>query len=79
MSGGPRRNLVIEIIAAGVFLALALLGIWVAPHFLEAGYLAHGVWDLSHHPRGIQTKIMTWWPPFCLIYDWMIAGFIHLR
>lgn len=73
---GRKREMLIEFGNIGLTIALALLGLWVAPYWLAAGYLAHGLWDALHHPRGIQTKIPSWYVPLCLIYDWIVAGFI---
>jgi chromate transport protein ChrA len=69
-----RPNIVrLEIAAAAVFVVLALLGLWVHPLALVASYVLHGVWDLVHHERGIPTQIVGWYPPVCVIYDWIIG------
>ncbi len=75
---GRKRELLIEIGNMVMTFAFALLGLWVAPYWLAVGYFAHGLWDAIHRPRGIQTKIPLWYVPFCMSYDWMIAGFIIL-
>ena len=75
---GRRREMLIEFGNIGLTIALALLGLWVAPAWLAAGYFAHGLWDAVHHPRGVQTKIPHWYVPFCLIYDWIVGGFVLL-
>ena len=61
-----------------VFSALAVWGIWRSPLYLAAGYLAHGLWNLAHHRKEARMGIPAWWPPFCLVYDWVIAGAIFL-
>ena len=63
-----------ELTAAGVFIALALLGLWSAPAFIAVGLILHGFWDLAHRPRGIPTKIPSWYPAFCAAYDFVFAG-----
>lgn len=65
-----------EIPVAGLFFVIAGLGLQVSPLFLVLGYAAHGFWDLLHHPKAIKTKVVSWYPPFCAIYDWLVAGFI---
>jgi hypothetical protein len=60
-------------------MALATLGVWRSPLFLAVGYLAHGLWDLAHHQKGIPTRVTAWWPPFCLAYDWVMAGALCLQ
>ena len=77
LSTEQRRHAVIEAIAASAFFVLAVLGLWLTPFLLVAGYLGHGIWDIAHHPRGIHTKIATWWPPFCLVYDWVVGTFLY--
>lgn len=79
LSTGRTPQVLMEGLAACAFIALATLGIWRTPLFLVAGYLAHGLWDLAHHRKGFPTQIVAWWPPFCLIYDWVLAGAICLR
>ena len=75
---GRRREALIETVMVALFFVLAILGLWVTPDFLVAGYVAHGAWDALHHPKAVQTKVVSWWPPFCLVYDWIIGGFIFL-
>ena len=79
LSTGRREPIWMEGLAACAFIALAALGLWRSPLFLIVGYLAHGLWDLAHHRSGLQTRITAWWPLFCLVYDWVIAGAICLR
>ncbi len=75
---GRRREIMIEISGMFFFLALAVFGLWFSPIFLIAGYLAHGVWDIIHNPKIIQTEVVEWYKVLCLVYDWIIAGFILL-
>ena len=73
---GHRREILVEIVISVFFFVLAILGLWVAPFFLVIGYFAHGIWDVLHHQKAIQTKMVSWWPFFCLFYDWTVGGFI---
>lgn len=79
LSAKRTQQVLVEGLAACAFIALATLGAWRSPLFLVVGYLAHGLWDLAHQQQGIPTRIAVWWPPFCLVYDWVIAGAICLR
>lgn len=65
---------VLELTAAGSFIALALLGLWSAPAFIAVGLILHGFWDLAHRPRGIPTRLPSWYPAFCAAYDFVFAG-----
>ena len=79
LSAGRTSQVLMEGFAACAFIALATLGVWRSPRFLVIGYLAHGLWDLAHHRGGPPSRIAAWWPPFCLVYDWVIAGAVCLR
>ena len=79
LSAGRTPQVLMEGLAACGFIALAMLGVWRSPFFLVIGYLAHGLWDLAHHRGGLKSRIAVWWPPFCLVYDWVLAGAICLR
>lgn len=64
--------------AAGcaLFLALALLGLWLSWWFLVAGLALHGGWDVLHHGERGQGVIPRWYVPFCAAYDWVLALFV---
>jgi hypothetical protein len=69
----------LELFVASGFITLALLGLWVAPVFISVGLILHGIWDLTHRPKGVTTKIPSWYPPFCAGFDFVFAGvFIYL-
>lgn len=70
---GRRGVIVAEVVQAAVFFGIALAGLWGSTWYLVFGYFAHGVWDLLHHSRGIQTKHPGWYVHFCFVYDWMIS------
>ncbi|NJD77827.1 MAG: hypothetical protein FIB08_12155 [Candidatus Methanoperedens sp.] len=76
LSDGRRREIIIEISAMTFFIALAVLGIWISPYFLIAGYLLHGLWDIIHSPGIIQTEVVEWYKVLCMVYDWIMAVFI---
>lgn len=63
------------VVALG-FVGLGLIGIWISPYFLAAGWILHAIWDLLHHKHVLKTKTEEWYPPFCLSYDLVVAGFI---
>ena len=78
-SDGRPAIVILELVAGTVFIVLALLGLWLAPMFIAAGLVLHGVWDLAHRPRAIPTKLPAWYPPFCAAYDFVFAGvFLYL-
>lgn len=76
---GRPAIMILELSVATGFITLALLGLWVAPMFIAAGLVLHGIWDLLHSPRGVKTKLPAWYPPFCAAFDFLFAGiFLYL-
>lgn len=73
-SDGRVSIVILELSVATAFIVLALLGLWLAPAFIAVGLILHGIWDLLHRPRGITTKIPSWYPPFCAAFDFVFAG-----
>ncbi len=73
-SDGRLSIVILELSVATGFLVLALLGLWQAPLFVGVGLILHGIWDLLHRPRGITTKLPSWYPPFCAAFDFVFAG-----
>ena len=73
---GSRKAILTESFVAGVFLLIAAFGLLASPLVLVGGYVIHGFWDLLHHPKAIETKVVRWYPPFCAVYDWAIAVYI---
>lgn len=71
---GRLSIMIIELTAATAFVVLALFGLWIAPLFIAVGLVLHGLWDIAHRPRGITTRLPTWYPPFCAAYDFVFAG-----
>ena len=73
--GGPRKNIALEIGVASIFVVLALLGQWVFPAAIGIGLVLHGIWDILHNPRMVETSVPRWYPPACAIYDFTMAFF----
>ena len=73
-SDGRLAIVIIELTVGTGFIVLALLGLWQAPVFLAIGLVLHAFWDLAHRPRGITTKLPSWYPPFCAAFDFVFAG-----
>jgi hypothetical protein len=69
LQDGRSSALGIEVVGVALFAALATVALdRDAAWPLAAGYFGHGLWDLVHHRRGIDTA-MPWWVPGCLGYD----------
>jgi hypothetical protein len=75
ISDGRILNVFAEVVAAGGFLGIAVLGL-SSSMVLALGYFGHGLWDILHHPRAVKTSVKKWYPPACLAFDWLLGLFI---
>ncbi len=73
---GRLKQISIELAGILFFLGLAVAGLKLWPYALAAGFFLHGFWDAAHHARDIQTKMVRWWRPSCMAYDWVVGAFI---
>ena len=73
-SDGRPSIVILELSVATVFIVFALLGVWASSLFIAVGLVLHGLWDLTHRPGGVRTKLPAWYPPFCAAYDFVFAG-----
>lgn len=76
LAHGRRRVLLLETLLMIAFAACAILGLWYSYTLLALGYLAHGAWDLLHHPHRAGAPAGRWFPPLCLVYDLLVGAFI---
>ena len=80
LQDGRSSALGVEVVGVALFAAVATVAlvrevVWL----LAAGYFGHGLWDLIHHRRGIDTAMPWWWVPGCLGYDAVLGAYILLR
>ena len=77
VADGRVWTLAIEFPVAGAFMFAGTAALWAnSPVLLAAGYAAHGLWDLVHHPRAVASPVKRWYPPFCVVFDLVAAAFI---
>lgn len=77
IADGRVTKLLVEFLVAGAFLFVAVAALWAdSPALLAGAYIAHAVWDVLHHPRGVSVPVKNWWPPFCVAFDLLCAAFI---
>lgn len=80
VASGSVSELLLEFTVAGAFMLVAAVALWVeSPVVLAAGYAAHGLWDLVHHPRAVTTPVRGWYPPFCVLFDVVMTGYVLIR
>ena len=77
VADGRRRVLVVEICVTTVFVLLGAAGITGPLWLLVVGYAGHGVKDLWQHRTSFVANTR-WWPPFCLVVDWVVAAVLAL-
>jgi hypothetical protein len=67
--GASRRTLIIEIVVAGGFLLVAVLGFRRNFWLTVAALIGHGVFDFVHRFLIDNPGVPHWWPRFCLAFD----------
>jgi hypothetical protein len=78
--GGDGRWKVIAVetgVASG-FIILAATAITGTPWLLVIGLAGHGVKDLWQHRTHFVANTR-WWPPFCCVVDFVVAGIIAVE
>ena len=73
VADGRRNVVIVEVVVAALFIAVAALGVTASPWLLVAGFFAHGCKDLWQHRTGF-VRGTRWWPPFCAAVDWVAAA-----
>ena len=74
------RALVIaaESTVAAAFVVVAAAAVTGSPWLLVVGLAGHGLKDLWQHRRQFVANTR-WWPPFCLVVDWVVAAIIAVE
>jgi hypothetical protein len=67
--GASRNTLLIEILVACGFAAVAVLGYRKSAWFVVAALVGHGIFDYFHHFAIDNPGVPRWWPGWCLAYD----------
>ena len=73
VADGRPPVIVVECVVAAVFVVLAAAGVTGSAWLLVVGFLGHGLKDLWQH-RSHYVADTRWWPPFCLVVDWVVAA-----
>jgi len=73
VADGRPPVIVVECVVAAVFVVLAAAGVTGSAWLLVVGFLGHGLKDLWQH-RSHYVANTRWWPPFCLVVDWVVAA-----
>jgi hypothetical protein len=74
--GASTQALVLECLAAAVFVVAAATGFRWSLWVVVVALAAHGVFDLVHAAVISNPGVPAWWPEFCLAYD--VAAALYL-
>jgi hypothetical protein len=74
-----KRTLTIEIVVAGGFLLVAVLGYRRNFWLVVAALVGHGVFDCVHRFFIDNPGVPHWWPGFCLAFDALLGVFLTVH
>jgi hypothetical protein len=75
VADGRPKVIAIESSVAFAFVVVAAAAVTGSPWLLVAGLAGHGCKDLWQH-RSHFVANTRWWPPFCMVVDWVVAAII---
>jgi hypothetical protein len=75
VADGRARVIAVESGVASAFVVVAAAAITGSPWLLVAGLAGHGLKDLWQHRTHFVANTR-WWPPFCMVVDWVAAAII---
>ena len=75
VADGRPSVMAVESGVAGVFVVLAAMGVTRPAWLLVLGFTGHGLKDLWQERRHYVANTR-WWPPFCLVVDWVVAALL---
>jgi hypothetical protein len=78
VADGRPKVIAVESSVASIFVVIAAIAITGSAWLVVIGLLGHGVKDLWQHRRQFVANTR-WWPPFCLVVDWVVAAIIAIE
>ncbi|HEY6396328.1 MAG TPA: hypothetical protein VIX82_02625 [Solirubrobacteraceae bacterium] len=78
VADGRAAVIAVETSVAGIFVVVAAAAVTGSPWLLVVGLTGHGLKDLWQH-RSQFVANTRWWPPFCLVVDWVAAAIIAVE
>src|SRR5918999_2797655 len=75
VADGRPRVIAVEATIAAAFVVVAAAGVTGPAWLLVVGLTGHGFKDLWQHRRHFVANTR-WWPPFCLVVDWVAAAIL---
>lgn len=74
--GGSTEALLLEMLVAGLFLAMAVVGFRRNLWWVVVALAGHGVFDMVHHLVIENRGVPVYWPGFCAAYDVVAGGIL---
>ena len=78
VADGRPRVIAAEASVASIFVIVAAAAVTRSPWLLVAGLAGHGLKDMWQHRHHFVANTR-WWPPFCLVVDWVVAAIIAIE
>ena len=75
VADGRPKIIATESVVTFAFVIVAAAAVTGSPWLLVAGMVGHGLKDLWQH-RSHFVANTRWWPPFCLVVDWVVAAIL---
>ena len=75
VADGRPKVIAVESSVTFAFVVVAAAAVTGSPWLLVAGMAGHGLKDLWQH-RSHFVANTRWWPPFCMVVDWVVAAII---
>jgi hypothetical protein len=75
VADGRPKVIVAESAVASVFVVVAAIAVTGSVWLIVVALVAHGLKDLWQHRRRFVANTR-WWPPFCVVVDWIAATFV---
>jgi hypothetical protein len=75
VADGRAKVIAVETGVAFAFVLVAAAAVTGSPWLLVVGLAGHGLKDLWQH-RSHFVANTRWWPPFCMVVDWVVAAII---
>jgi hypothetical protein len=72
VADGRPKVIAVESTVTFAFVVVAAAAVTASPWLLVAGMVGHGLKDLWQH-RSHFVANTRWWPPFCMVVDWVVA------
>ena len=75
VADGRPRVIAVETVVAAVFVVVGAAGVTGPAWLLVAGFVGHGFKDLWQQRTQFVANTR-WWPPFCLVIDFVAAAIL---